>query len=446
MTKFGSELKLQIAKRYLQGFISYRDLASETGVDDSSIRYWVKLVRHHGDQAFVFPYTNYSPAFKLELIQFIERTGCSIREASAIYHIPDSSMARRWKEKWKKGGYDALRMYEKGSKAVSEKKNNTDESIESVKRENEQLRAENAYLKKLNGLSSREGKIGTKEKAQVIQELRHAFRLQVLIKVAGLAHSTFYYASKKLSQPDPDRKWKRRVLFIYNTHNGRVGYRRITDILVRKNYKVNHKKVYRIMVALGIACQVNQKKYVSYKGKVGKTADNVLDRHFKSDRPNQKWVTDITEFRVFSQKFYLSPVLDLFNGEIISYTLGERPTFSLVEEMLDQALEKKEEHEDLLIHSDQGWHYQMAQFRKKLQDHNITQSMSRKGNCHDNSVMENFFGIFKSEFLYYEEFDSIQHFKDRFETYMHYYNHLRVKSRLKGNSPVLERQMYEKAS
>ncbi|WP_348773449.1 IS3 family transposase, partial [Halobacillus litoralis] len=196
-------------------------------------------------------------------------------------------------------------------------------------------------FKKVECLSSREGKIGTKEKAQVIQELRHAFRLQVLIKVAGLAHSTFYYASKKLSQPDPDRKWKRRVLFIYNTHNGRVGYRRITDILVRKNYKVNHKKVYRIMVALGIACQVNQKKYVSYKGKVGKTADNVLDRHFRSDRPNQKWVTDITEFRVFSQKFYLSPVLDLFNGEIISYTLGERPTFSLVEEMLDQALEKK---------------------------------------------------------------------------------------------------------
>lgn len=156
MSKFGSELKLQIAKRYLRGFISYRDLASETGVDDSSIRYWVKLFQHHGDQAFVFPYTNYPPAFKLEIIQYIERTGYSIREASAIYHIPDSSMVRRWKERWKKGGYDALLKYQKGAKAMSKKKNNTNESMESVKKENERLRAENAYLKKLRALVQEE--------------------------------------------------------------------------------------------------------------------------------------------------------------------------------------------------------------------------------------------------------------------------------------------------
>lgn len=268
----------------------------------------------------------------------------------------------------------------------------------------------------------------------------------MLIAVAGIARSTFYYAKKKLRQPDADRKWKRRIRVIYDAHDGRIGYRRITDILIRKNHTVNHKKVLRIMKALGLKCRVRPKKYVSYKGKVGKTADNVLERHFKSDRPNQKWVTDITEFRVFNQKFYLSPILDLFNGEIISYTLGERPTFFLVEEMLDQALKKKKEDEDLLIHSDQGWHYQMAQYRKKLLDHNITQSMSRKGNCHDNAVMENFFSIFKSEFLYYEEFDSIQYFKERFETYMHYYNHLRVKSRLNGNSPVLEREQYHQAA
>lgn len=164
MTKFRSELKLEIAKRYLHGFISYRDLALETGVDDSSIRYWVKLYQHHGDQAFAFPYTNYSAAFKLEVIQFIERTGYSIREASAMYHIPDSSMVRRWREKWRKDGHDAFLIFEKGSKAMSKKTNNENKSMESIKKENERLRAENAYLKKLSALVQEKEKSAQKKK------------------------------------------------------------------------------------------------------------------------------------------------------------------------------------------------------------------------------------------------------------------------------------------
>ena len=209
---------------------------------------------------------------------------------------------------------------------------------------------------------------------------------------------------------------------------------------------INKKKVFRIMRELGLQCIVRMKKYKSYKGEVGKTAPNILNRQFKAEKPNQKWVTDITEFKLFGQKLYLSPILDLYNGEIITYTLQSRPTFDLVETMLEQGLERVNKGDDLMIHSDQGWHYRMPQYKNILKENNITQSMSRKGNCYDNSIIENFFGILKSEFLYLKDFDSIEHFKKELEEYMYYYNHLRIKSRLKRKSPVAYRVSMELAA
>ena len=179
---------------------------------------------------------------------------------------------------------------------------------------------------------------------------------------------------------------------------------------------------------------------------MGKQLPNILNRNFEAEKPNEKWVTDVTEFKLFGQKLYLSPILDLFNGEIINYTLQSRPTFDLVETMLKQALEHVKEDDELLIHSDQGWHYRMPQYCRLLKENNITQSMSRKGNCYDNAVMENFFGIFKYEFLYLQEFDSLEHFKEELEQYIHYYNHFRIKSRLKRKSPVGYREKFELAA
>ncbi|MGF7032386.1 transposase InsO family protein [Paenibacillus mucilaginosus] len=178
------------------------------------------------------------------------------------------------------------------------------------------------------------------------------------------------------------------------------------------------------------------KKYRSYKGTIGKIAPNILDRQFQADNPNEKWVTDITEFKLFGEKLYLSPVLDLFNGEIITYTVGSRPTYSLNSDMLAQAFKRRSKGDELLLHSDQGWHYQMKQYHHALKKQGITQSMSRKGNCYDNAVIENFFGIMKSEFLYLKEFESMDHFKQELATYIDYYNNKRIKRKLKGMSPV----------
>lgn len=190
------------------------------------------------------------------------------------------------------------------------------------------------------------------------------------------------------------------------------------------------------MKELGLKCLVRMKKYRSYKGKIGKVAPNILNRNFKATKPNQKWVTDVTEFHLHGEKLYLSPILDLFNGEIIAYNIESRPVYPLVSKMLDQAFMRLESKDSPVLHSDQGWHYQMKQYSHDLKRHNIIQSMSRKGNCLDNAVIENFFGLLKSELLYLQKFDSMEHFKKELEDYIHYYNHRRIKVKLKGMSPV----------
>jgi len=267
-----------------------------------------------------------------------------------------------------------------------------------------------------------------------------------LVKLAGIPRSTYYHLVKQMNRPDPDDNLKSIIKAIYDEHEGRYGYRRIRDELANRGQKVNHKKVQRIMKELGLKCLVRMKKYKSYKGNVGKIAPNILNRQFTADKPNEKWVTDITEFKLFGEKLYLSPILDLFNGEILTYTLGSRPTYSLVSGMLEKALENFPKDHRLLMHSDQGWHYQMKQYRHALKERGIIQSMSRKGNCYDNSVMENFFGIMKSEFLYLKEFESVEHFKLELAKYIEYYNNKRIKAKLKGLSPVQYRTQTQQAA
>lgn len=181
---------------------------------------------------------------------------------------------------------------------------------------------------------------------------------------------------------------------------------------------------------------IRRKKYQSYQGTYGKIAPNILSRKFTAAKPNQKWVTDVTEFNINGQKLYLSPILDLFNGEIIAWETTKNPNQLAVRRMVETALERLSDTDKPILHSDQGWLYQMSCYQKQLQQHGILQSMSRKGNCLDNAVMENFFGHSKSELFYLEKFESIDQLKFKVDEYIHYYNHERIKMKLGGLSPV----------
>lgn len=274
----------------------------------------------------------------------------------------------------------------------------------------------------------------------MIWELRHNHRLSLLFEVSGLPKATYYYYVKQRVAPDKYGEVKEQIATIYTENRGRLGYRRITLELQNRGYHINHKTVQRLMKVLGLICMVRMKKYKSYKGEVGKVAPNLLERNFEADKPNQKWVTDVTEFSLFGKKIYLSPILDLCSRDLITYTVVERPSLWMVTDMVNQALEHLPDGTDLILHSDQGWQYQHKQYQRLLKAKGIRQSMSRKGNCLDNAVMENFFGLLKSELLYLQDFDSLAQFKQELIDYLDYYNNRRIKSKLKGLTPAQHRR------
>jgi transposase InsO family protein len=150
--------------------------------------------------------------------------------------------------------------------------------------------------------------------------LRQEVPLDHLLEIAQLPRATFYYHLKKMRQPDKHEVAKAEITAIYHENKGRYGYRRITAELRNRNLPLNHKTVQRLMKELGLVCRVRMKKYRSYKGEVGKIAPNLLNRDFTAEKPNQKWVTDVTEFSLFGEKLYLSPILDLYSSDLVSYT------------------------------------------------------------------------------------------------------------------------------
>jgi len=260
-----------------------------------------------------------------------------------------------------------------------------------------------------------------------------------------MARSTFYYHTKRMGQPDGYDTVRKRIRSVYEEHHGRYGYRRITAQLCNEGVVINHKTVQKLMGQMSLKAKVKRQHYRSYKGELGKVAPNVINRNFLASAPDQKWTTDVTQVKIKERKMYLSPILDMFNGEIVSYTISDSPDLKMVMGMLDKAFKKRDIQGNLIFHSDQGWHYQHKKYQKALEDRNITQSMSRKGNCLDNAMMENFFGLMKNELLYLQDWNSVEQFKDALRKYIQYYNNDRIKLRLNGKSPVQYRALFSGA-
>ena len=273
----------------------------------------------------------------------------------------------------------------------------------------------------------------------MIWELRHEHKVTLLLDIAGLPRSTYYYYTRKQKEPDKYAGLKEEICSIVTENKGRYGYRRVTLELQNRGFHYNHKLVMKLMKQLGVSSKVRMKKYCSYKGEVGKAAPNLLERNFFAEKPNQKWVTDVTEFSLFGEKLYLSPVLDLCSEDLVSYTISERPRLDMVLSMVEKAFATIPDDTGLILHSDQGWQYRHKHYQEMLKAKGVKQSMSRKGNCLDNAVMENFFGLLKSELLYLQDFDSLEHFKSELIDYLDYYNNRRIKAKLKGLTPAQHR-------
>lgn len=256
------------------------------------------------------------------------------------------------------------------------------------------------------------------------------------------------YWQRKEKEPNPDAEIIEKILEIRKEHED-WGCKRIHGYLSKViGININIKKVHRIIKENNLQVRTYHKKngkLNTYKGTVGKVADNVIDRNFKSDRPHKKITTDTTEFKYYEKdksgnyqikKAYLNPFLDMFNSEIISYSISRRPNYTAVEDALNEALEITKDQKDVIYHSDQGWLYQIPRYVNKLKDNGITQSMSRKGNCLDNSIMENFFSLIKQEMYNKKVFYSFEELEQAIIGYIDYYNHRRIKEKLNFMSPV----------
>jgi putative transposase len=274
-------------------------------------------------------------------------------------------------------------------------------------------------------------------RVQALIALKADFPLPVLLQVAGLARSTFFYHQARLRAPDPQEAIKTAVTEIFEKNHGRYGHRRIHTEMLKQGWTVAKKTVLKLMRSLRLVCKVRRKKrYNSYQSEQGRVAPNVLNREFEADAPNRKWVTDVTEFSVGDRKLYLSPVMDLFDRQIISYSIGTSPNLELTNTSLRKALATLEGGQQPLVHSDQGFQYQHASWRNLLQGAGAIQSMSRKGNCYDNAVTENFFGHLKEELFHRVRFLSTDALAPQLKEYIRWYNTERISTKLEGLSPV----------
>lgn len=277
----------------------------------------------------------------------------------------------------------------------------------------------------------------------VIVALRPQHRLRHLLRAAGLSRSVFYYHDKRLKEPDKEAGLKAQVGELYERHKGCYGYRRLHLALRALGWVVNHKKVLRLMGEQGLKGRVaGRKRYVAYRGEGHRKVANVLRRDFRACRPGEKLVTDITEMTVAGEKLYLSPLMDLYGNEVISFTLGTRPDLALVTGMFTESVQTRLCHaEGGVLHTDQGWHYQHAGYHRLLEQMGLTPSLSRKGNCHDNAVIESFFGTLKRELYRRRKWRSVAQLADAIRDYIRYYNEERIMLRLRMSPVQYRRQL-----
>ena len=255
-----------------------------------------------------------------------------------------------------------------------------------------------------------------------------------------------------MSKEDKDSEIKAKIKEIFKEHKGRYGYRRITLEMRNQGYEINHKKVKRLMKVMGLYGITPKAKYKSYKGDMNGTVPNLLldkivdeenhitiyKQNFTTTACNQIWTTDVSEFKINAGKLYLSPIMDAHNDEIVSYDISVAPNYAQVTNMLNNAFNRFNNLTGLIFQSDQGWQYQMNHYHKTLEEKGIIQSMSRKGNCMDNGIMENFFGKMKNEMFYGHEyeFETLDQLRQAMEEYISYYNEKRIKVKLKGLTPL----------
>jgi transposase InsO family protein/transposase-like protein len=464
--KYSFELKKKIYKKHCEGYSS-EFLSKIYGVDASKIRYMCKLIDKHGLDAVRHKFTRHSLERKLIAINRVLINGEPIKSVAVDIGLTNDGTLHQWIKSYIENGYNVVtkkkgRPSTRGKEKEDSRRTGEGERTPSRTAVEEDCRSR--ILKKIVCLNSRGRKEEKEQLTEAVTELRQELKcsLDFILEtinsndsLPSLPRSDYYYWKNRI---DPDTKNSAlmdAINSIYTDNHKRYGYRRITLQLQKEGWTVNHKAVKRLMSKLNLYGITPRAKYKSYKGDFNGTVDNKLlykkvdtkkhrteyIRDFSTTDVNEKWTTDISEFHIAAGKLYLSPILDMHNREIVSYNISQHPSYVQISDMLNKAFNKFNDLSNLIFHSDQGWQYQMSQYHKALKEKGITQSMSRKGNCLDNSPMENFFGKMKNEMFYGHEYEfkSLDQLKKAMEEYIDYYNNERIQVKLKGLTPCQAR-------
>ena len=464
--KYSFELKKEIYEKYCEGYGS-DILSKKYGLSSSRIRYMCRLVNKHGIEVIRHKHRKYSSVYKLVAINRVLTNGEVVDAVAIDLGLSSRSILDQWIKSYIENGYNVVTK-KKGRPSTRGKEKEDNRRAGEGERRTSRATTEENYreriIKKTASLSSRGRKEGKEHLTKAVTELRQELKcsLDFILdtintndSLPNLPKSDYYYWRNR---SDPDAKNSElmdAITTIYTDNRKRYGYRRITLQLKNEGWTVNHKTVKRLMSKLNLYGITPRAKYKSYKGDFNGTVDNLLlhkkvdtKRHkteyirdFSTSDINEKWTTDVSEFHIAAGKLYLSPILDMHNREIVSYNISKSPSYMQVADMLNKAFNKFDDLRKLTFHSDQGWQYQMYQYRKALKERGIIQSMSRKGNCLDNSPMENFFGKMKNEMFYGHEYEfkSLEQLQKAMEDYINYYNNERIQVKLKGLTPCQAR-------
>lgn len=467
--KLTTDQKIDLYNDYLDGY-GKTYLAEKYKIHISGVDYLIKLMDIHGKEIVFRSHMTYTKLDKQIAVERVLLGHESIHSVSLDFALKDRSILRKWIKSYKENGYTIV-IKKKGRPRLRAKEKEDDRGTGkgesgTSSAELETYNRERIYkkIRCLDFRKRRARKTKQEEITRAVTELRHElncslkFILDTINSNDSLPHlpkSDYYYWSKRI---DPDTKHSElmeAIETIYIKHHKRYGYRRITLELANNGWTVNHKTVKRLMSKLGLYGTTPRSKYKSYKGNFnGVVKNRLLYKHvnakkhtttyvrdFSTTHVNEKWTTDVSEFHIAAGKLFLSPILDMHNREIVSYNISQSPNFEQITDMLNKAFAKHSNLNQLIFHSDQGWQYQMTYYRKELKERGIKQSMSRKGNCLDNSPMENFFGKMKNEMFYGHEFKfkTLEQLQKAMEEYIDYYNNQRIQVKLKGLTPCQAR-------
>lgn len=328
--------------------------------------------------------------------------------------------------------------------SLREEKEALEQQLKSLREENYRLQLQNDILEKAGEILKKGQGISLErltnlEKAEVIDALRNNYRLKDLLQALKISKSSYCYQENRIHRPDKYGFIRDEIRIAFSTTAGCYGYRRIHAILKRGGISVSEKVVRRLMKEEGLSVHcVKRKKYNSYAGEISPEVENIVNRDFHAEKPNMKWLTDISEFSIPAGKIYLSPIIDCFDGLAVAWSIGTSPDAELVNSMLDEAISSLKEGEYPIVHSDRGSHYRWPGWIDRMNEAGLTRSMSKKGCSPDNSACEGFFGRLKNEMFYGKSWrdTSIEEFIARLDNYIHWYNNERIKESLGWRSPL----------